>query len=335
VRPFSLFLMLVVLAVPALGAGRPRAVRTSPPPPTPTPTPAPTATPSQPVIVIYPLTVNGEADKDAGGKLAALFSTSITQSGGIIVKPTSPQIARQDFLTEAKRQGADYYISGFVTPLGNEVALVEQVVSTFSGTVVYANTAQVLTYADANAQAQLLRNAVLTHAGRIVAEYNKPVAEPSTTPTPSSGNEANIGGLFRHHAKTAMQAAPLAGSARRAGSVTVVRVDGSAPAAERGVASTALLGSLKRRSDARQSAILSENVAKDAPNICGAERDTTVASGSLAIEQTRFRHNTRAAFTLRVYACDGRLIYQDTERSSSINRAVDAVVDKYFATHPA
>lgn len=337
-RRFQILLMVVACTVPMVGATRHRPVRTRPPvptaTPTPTPTPAPTVTPSAPVIVIYPLTVNGDADKDAGIKLAALFSNSISQSGGILIKVSSPGVARQDFLTEAKRLGADYYISGFLTPVGNEVALVEQVVSTFSGTVVYANTAQVQTYADAGAQAQVLRNAVLSHAGRVVAQYDRPVAEPNTTPTPSSGKEANLSGLFRHRPKTA-QVASTAVAVRRLRNVTVLRVGGSAPTAERGTASAALLDSFKRVGEARLSAILTVDVAKDAPTICGAERENIIASGSLSIEQGRFLHNSRAAFTLRVYGCDGRLLYQDTERSAFVDRAVNAVVDKYISAHPA
>ncbi|MDQ6933603.1 MAG: hypothetical protein M3160_10590 [Candidatus Eremiobacteraeota bacterium] len=331
-RRILVFLGVGVCALPLFGVVRHRPVRTPPPAPTALPSPAPTATPSAPVIVIYPLTVNGDTEKDAGTKIAALFANSILQSGGIVIKPTSPGVARQEFLNEAKRLGADYYISGFLTPLGNEVALVEQVVSTFSGTVVYANTAQVSTYADASAQGQVLRNAVLTHAGRVVAEYNRPVAEPSTTPTPSSGKEANIGGLFRHRTK-GTQGVSVA--VRRSGSVTVVRVDGSAPDAARGAASKALLGSFQRLGDARLSAIVTENIARDAPSICGAERQTTVASGSLAMERGSFGRSAHATFTLRIYGCDGKLIYQETERNTSIDRAVNAAVDKYVATHPA
>ncbi len=331
-----LVLVIVCLSVALLGAGHHRPVPRATPIPTAVPTPAPTPTPSDPVIVIYPFTVNGDADKDAGGKLATIFASSISQSGGIAVKPTTSGVARQDFLTDAKRLGADYYISGFITPLGNEVALVEQVVSTFSGTVVYANTAQIVTYADASAQAQVIRTAVLGHSGRVVAEYNRPVAEPSTGPTASSGKEVNIVGLFRRHPKRPVPGSAVGRSAPRSlRSVTVVRVGGSAPPAERGAASRALVGSFKRLADARLSAIVSEDVAKDAAGICGAERNISVASGSLTLEQTRFRRGSRAAFTLRVYTCDGSLLFQDTARNASIERAVDAMVDEFVRTHPA
>ncbi len=331
-RRFSIFFM-IIFSVALIGARH----RPSPPPtpsPTASPAPAPVATPSEPVIVIYPFTINGDVEKDAGNKLATLFANSIAQSGGVLIKPATSGIARQDFLTDARRLGADYYISGFMTPLGAEVALVEQVVSTFSGTVVFAHTAQVVTYGDASTQAQLVRTAVLSHAGRVVAEYNRPVAEPSTTPTPSSGNEANIGGLFRRRSKTAVASATVP-SAHSLHGVTVVRVGGSASPAERSAASSGLLASFKRFGDARLSAILSENVAKDAVTICGSERNTTVASGSLVMEPVRFRRVSRAAFTLRVHGCDGSLLYQDTERNASIQRAIDGAVDKFVRTRPA
>src|SRR5947209_16837435 len=109
--------------------------------PTPAPTPAVTPTPALPVLIIYPFQVNGDADKTSGAKLAALFAGQMQTAGGLAIKPlaTTVGIARADYLTNAIKSGADYYVSGYLTPLGDEVALVEQVVSTSSGAIVWAN----------------------------------------------------------------------------------------------------------------------------------------------------------------------------------------------------
>lgn len=174
--------------------------------PSPTATPAPQAarTPGKssfppPVVVVYPLTVTGEADKESGSRLGLLFATRIATSGGITVKPPPPGTERKDFLDEARKLGADYYVSGYVTPIGNEVALVEQVVSTYSGIVMWSNTAQVLTYADASSQADIMRTAILRHAGRAVAQEDAPITQPTgaTSPQPQ-GSGVNVGKLFSH-----------------------------------------------------------------------------------------------------------------------------------------
>lgn len=163
-----------------------------------------------PRVVVFPLTVNGDAQKDAGDRLAVMFAQQLADNG-LKVVPPAPETKRADFLTAARKLGCDYYVTGFITPLGPEVSVVEQVVSTASGTIIASNSAQFLTYADANGQGSLLAKAIFSHAERALASLETPVGAP--TPTPRESPEASLssfGGLFKHRARPKPAPSPSA-----------------------------------------------------------------------------------------------------------------------------
>lgn len=168
-----------------------------------------------PLVVVFPLTVNGDVQKDSGERLAVMFAQQLSENG-IKVVPPVPGTERVDYLTAARKLGCDYYITGFVTPLGAEVSVVEQVVSTLSGTVIASNSVQFLTYADASGQGALLATMIQQHAERIYAALQDN-PQPSATPEPKSSAETNLdklGGLFKHRAKAtpAPSAEPQSGT---------------------------------------------------------------------------------------------------------------------------
>jgi len=153
-----------------------------------------------PVVVVYPLTVSGGAEPEAGANIAVVIANRMATIAGISVKTYPPGTQRADFLTVARSLGADYYITGFLTPLGDQVTLVTQVVSTASGSVVSSSTALVRTYADATAQADLLGESIIHHAGRALASLDRPISTPA--PKPEEKTENNIGGLFKRKKKS-------------------------------------------------------------------------------------------------------------------------------------
>ena len=152
-----------------------------------------------PVVVVYPLTATGPVAPDAGNRLALLFAEQIASGGGVVVKPAAPGVQRSAFLSSALSQGADYYVTGYLTPLGDEISLLIQVVSTYSGSVVWSTTSQVQTYADAAGQADAVRTAILSHAGRSLAALDQPPPVPSGSPPPASNghNDANLSKIFQ------------------------------------------------------------------------------------------------------------------------------------------
>lgn|GEM_PF-1135588 len=176
---------------------------------------------SPPVVVVYPLTVSGGTDPEAGANVAVAIANRLATIGGITVKTYPPGTKRADYLTVALSLGADYYITGFLTPLGDQVTLVTQLVGTSSGSVISSSTALVRTYADATAQADLLGDAIIHHAGRALATLDRPVSTPAPKPEEKK-NEANIGDLFKRKKKSTPAATPTAtpGSASSPGRVS-------------------------------------------------------------------------------------------------------------------
>ncbi|MEO6912536.1 MAG: hypothetical protein ABI182_00770 [Candidatus Baltobacteraceae bacterium] len=309
------------------------------PKPTPTPTAAPTAaaTPAAaPTVVVYPFTVSGDLPADAGAKLGLILGQQMIAQGGIVVKP-APVAARSGYESGALSLGADYYISGYITPVGDNISMVEQVVSTSSGgVIVFSKTAEIQSYNDAATQAIVLHDAVLTHAGRLDAQYSQQTA-PAATPTPNnttgtSTNLGNLAGIFKRRGKSAA-GTPFPKPVR---AMIVVRVTGSAPQADRTNASTLLLAALSQRYTATFSAVVTENVRGDIKSICGAQSGPSVGSGILSVDRVRqgFTTVTQDTFTLRVYNCDGSMLYQTATRGDSLQATVDAAVNKYIALHP-
>jgi hypothetical protein len=193
VRRFLTFLFAVVLALPLVGA-------------------APSTLLGTPVLVVYPLTISsaGLLDKDAGSRLAVTIATAIATLGGVTVKPAPPGTERKDYLTVARGLGADYYVTGFITPLGDQVSVVEQLVSTQTGIVVFSNTGQIKTYGDASSQGDVLRAALLRHQARNIGAYDAPPPPAvAATPVPqaSQAAQANIGKLFGRKKPAAQPAA--------------------------------------------------------------------------------------------------------------------------------
>ncbi len=164
----------------------------------------------KPIVVVYPLGVASGVDKEAASRLAVLFATTIAEGGECAVKPAPPGTERADYRTEAIKLKADYYVSGYVTPIGDEVSIVEQVVSVDTGIVIFSNTAQVKTYNDVNGQGEILRNAIVRHAYRNLGAILSPVDHETPAPTaaPSGGTAAKIGGLGGLLGRKRRQATP-------------------------------------------------------------------------------------------------------------------------------
>ena len=304
------------------------------PSPTPSPSATPTAAPALPVIMIYPFAVSGDADKTAGKKLASLYLAQMATVGGVIVKPVPvTTVERSAYLTDSIKNGADYYVSGYLTPLGDEISLVEQVVSTTSGTIIWANTAHVLTYGDALSQADTIRKVVMEHSGRVEAQYKQQQAQATAAPADQQGASTNIGailGLLRHVTGGGKRTpAPLPTVAPEKKPLRAILVIGHDEAA------TVLEHSLGRAYRVANAGGTSGNLAADTKKICTTYPTVNIAVGELRTEQTKsFPHRTTNIFTLRMYRCDGPAFFDETRRSGSLQDAVDQTVSTYANSHP-
>lgn len=151
----------------------------------------------KPSVMVYPFSANGSTlDREASSRLATIIATQMANTGRVSVIAAPPGTERKDYLTAARRAGADYYVAGFISPLGDGVSVVEQVVGTGSGIVLYSNTAQLSTYADAAGQGDNLALFVAQHANRGLAAIGTPPPAPSPSAQPTQAAQANLGKLF-------------------------------------------------------------------------------------------------------------------------------------------
>ncbi len=296
------------------------------------PSPAPQA--NLPTVVVYPFGTSGELKPAAGLQAEQIFVNTMRSAGGMNVIAGGAGVKRIDYPRDAANYHADYYVSGYMTSLGDSVALVEQLVSVSSGIIVFAKTAEIGSFQDATAQALSMHDAVLAQQ----ATYNAQIAQaatPSTTPSPKPIDRANLGNLFGHHSKPTPRP-DLAPSAKPARGIYVVRIDGDLSGGEITEGTQALLRALNDRYAAHLSSAPHANLAAEANSICGAHRDNTIASGRLTVGSQRHGLFTRReyAFALHIYTCFGAVLATENGRAGSIDGAVAEAARRYARAHP-
>ncbi len=116
----------------------------------------------KPAIVVYPFSGAQGVAPTIGANVALVTALQLSQGGDITVKSAPADTQRADYLQTARGLGADYYVSGFVSPIGNQLAVIEQLVSTRNGVSVWrSNTMQLTVPDDARAQASDLHDAIV------------------------------------------------------------------------------------------------------------------------------------------------------------------------------
>ncbi|HLJ73808.1 MAG TPA: hypothetical protein VKU62_04440, partial [Thermoanaerobaculia bacterium] len=119
-------LMLVFASIALVSAAPSTAAPTATPSPSPrgsaTAKPLPAATafvPNGPEVIIYPFEAEQGLTPQVGLQVAQIFVQQFDASGGVIVLPVAQGVKREDYLKHARDVHADYYISGYLTPIGN------------------------------------------------------------------------------------------------------------------------------------------------------------------------------------------------------------------------
>ena len=183
-----------------------------------------------PTVIVYPLTATGGTPADLGGTVAVLLSQKLADLGGLVVKPYTPGTQRPQYLQAALDANADYYVTGYLTPLGNDVSLIAQVVSTHSGSITYSTSAVVHTFGDIAGQADGLREAILRHAGRGFPAVEAPPPAP-TGGAQSSSAGVNLSKALGRHARGEAAPSPSASAATGLAEVTSAPSPAPAPTA--------------------------------------------------------------------------------------------------------
>lgn len=314
------------------------ATAAAPPSPSPRPVATPAAIEQMPVVVIYPFDVQTGADPRIGAAIAQILAQEMTAAGGITVPPVPPNVKRGDFLDHARAARADFYISGYVTPVGDRASVVEQVVSVESGVILFSQTAQVSTVADVASQSLLAREQILAFVGRGTENVE---TQPANTPAPTSTNGAQVpiaglgnivNSVFKHKGGSRTPSPPPVVKPSRG--VIVAPVSASGPVASGDLANAVneLYFALNGRFNTQMTAITS-NVAQSTDTICGSNRDNTIATGTLQ-ETAAHRGKPQMTFTLIVYTCFGATLGQTVGKGISIKSAVDSAVAAYATAHP-
>lgn len=303
-----------------------------------TPKPLPTSILGAPTVVVFPFDVRGGLDPKVGAAIAQITASQIKASGGLNVLAVPKGVARKDFLKTARADHADYYISGYATPVGNEAAVVEQLVAVNSGIIIYSQTAQIATVADVASQSLIEREAILAHAGI----GKQQVAPSAATPQPSAaahGASVNIRGLsglvdsvFGHHPGPAPKPSPTPIVKPSRGIIVTPVVGAHLSAADRSSATAVLFESLNATFKAQMTAIAG-GPAQKASAMCGTDRDMTVAGGTLSSVPGP-HHRTLAVFNFDVYTCFGAVLDHTVGKGATGAQAIRAAVKAYADAHP-
>ena len=335
--------LLVVLLVAFLGLPL---VAATPPP----------AFYSKPNVIVFPFISNGSSvDREASSRLATIIASSMANTGLVTVTPPPPGTDRKDYLTVARSNRSEYYVSGFISPLGNGVSIVEQVVSTATGIVVFSQSTQLNTYEEAAGQGDDLAAFVSRHANRGFAAIGTPPPAASPTPAASNGPEANLGKLFSRKKKPAAKPTPTptakpivtapvpaaavanvpnpttpprAVAPAAAGSYAAVPVGGTADAALRELAEARLA----ERAHA-------ERVATAAAACSSGHAPHAILAGILTVTPEGTTGGGNAKFELTASDCSGKTLWHQTHGGdatgaqglqTATERAVDGAIGAYL-----
>jgi len=307
----------------------------APPPP---PTPGSSAAGQVPVVVVYPFEVQTGADPKLGIAIAQILAQEMLAAGGISVPGVPQGVKRADFLDYARTAHADFYISGYVTPVGDSAAVVEQVVSIESGVILFSQTAQVSSVADVASQSLLARAQILTFVGRGTETVE---AQTANTPAPTSSNGAQmplrgiasiVDSVFKHRAGGHTASPEPTTKPSRGVIVSSVGASGSVAAADLTNATHELYFAMNRYFNTQLTAVTTPDVARSADQICGPNRNNTIASGTL--QTVAGHHGKDVTFNLTLYTCFGVSLEGEVGKGSSVKSAVDAAVAAYASAHP-
>lgn len=333
-----LFSVLLLCSTIGLIAATPAPQFSPVPHAAPTVTPGPVATGTGPAVLVYAFEAPSDLDAKYGPAIAAIYAQVFTESGGLKVLPSPKGIKREDYEKFAKVQHADYYISGFIQPIGDSAAIVSEIVDVANDIVVSSQTTQIQSVPDVGSQALNARAIILAHAG-----IDRPeLAAVHNTPTPSSTSGASVSisnvltDLFKGKPKSksvAVAATPTPLKPSRG--IILMKVTGASSSADLASASELLWRALGNFYTVHPNDVPVTNIAKQADSICGTFRNNTIATGVLVTSHVGGLHAHNAySFTLNIDTCFGALLYTNTQTGDDHTKVVTDAVAAYVSDHP-
>ena len=200
-----------------------------------------------PTVIVYPLAGSSASlDREASARIATTLATQIAVGGAVKVVPAKSDVERANYLADARANGANYYVTGFITPLGNGASVVEQVVSTQSGTLVFSVSNFISSYAEVVSQGDQLRQGIIDRAQRGVAAFAAPPPPAATPePEPSKGTDVNVvSNLFGRKKKSAPTALAAAAAPPADAVIAILTTGGSADTDTRLAAAQAIAAAI-------------------------------------------------------------------------------------------
>jgi hypothetical protein len=278
-----------------------------------------------PTVIVYPLAASSATlDREASARIATTIATEIAVGGLVKVVPAKTGVDRQNYLADARAAGANYYVTGFITPLGSGASVVEQVVSTLSGTLVFSVSSFITSYNEVVDQGDQLREGIVERSQRGIQAFTAPpppVARP--VPEPSNGTDVNVGTIFgrkKQAGPAAVAAVPPANA-----TIAVLTVGGSAGADARAAAAQALAAAIG--ADGRKAVIVSAVAPSN--DVCTSNN----ASSLLAAWLDTPAGAAGASLRTIAYDCGGKIAYDRTEpyrSGTAVSAAADAAIDGYL-----
>jgi TolB-like protein len=274
-----------------------------------------------PTVIVYPLAASSaELDRETSSRIATTLATQIAQGGLVKVIAPKSGVERVNYLADARAAGANYYVTGFVTPLGQGASVVEQVVSTISGTLVFSETNYITSMAEIASQGDQLRQGIVDRSTRGIQAFQAP-PPPAVTPEPepSNGTETPLSKIFGHK-KAAAEPVNVAAAPPQNATVAVLTVGGSADSDHRAAAAQSLAAAFER--DGLHAVV----VTADSPSsaLCTANKATSLVGAWLDMPAG----SPNATLRLVGYDCTGKIAY-DRSFQQPLAAVSDAAVNAY------
>jgi hypothetical protein len=271
-----------------------------------------------PTVIVYPLEASSSSlNREDSARIAGTLATQIALGGLIKVVPPRAGVERANYLSDARSVGANYYVTGFVTPLGNGASVVEQVVSTISGTLVFSVTNYITSLGDISNQGDQLRAGILERGARALQAFQAPPPpEQTPAPEPSNGTETNINKLFgrKKGAPTVAEAPP------KGATIGILTLGGSADFDSRAATAKSLAAAFER--SGRHAVIV--NADQPSAGVCASFKTTSLVGAWLDTPA-----NANAALRMVAFDCSGKIAYDRTFKEP-LAGVSDAAVSAYL-----